>query len=107
ESHRRIFEKMYALTSNSRAIDLVTLKNELQRSDDLESAGGPAYLASLTDGLPRAINIEHYAQIVKEKATLRRLIQISNEIMARSYQSEDSPLEILNDVEKAIFEIAS
>jgi len=107
ESHRRIFEKMYALTASSRAIDLVTLKNELQRSDELESAGGSAYLASLTDGLPRAVNVEHYAQIVKEKATLRRLIQISNEIMARSYQSEESADEILEDVEKAIFEVAS
>ena len=86
ESHRRIFDKMIALTADGTAIDLVTLKNDLQRSDDLESAGGAAYLASLTDGMPRAVNIEHYAQIVKEKATLRRLIQISNEMMARSYQ---------------------
>ncbi len=107
ESHRRIFEKMFALTADGTAIDLVTLKNELQRSDELESAGGAAYLASLTDGLPRAVNIEHYAQIVKEKATLRRLIQISNEIMARSYQSEEAAEEILGDIEKAIFEIAN
>jgi len=107
ESHRRIFGKMTALTVNSRAIDIVTLKNELQRSEELESAGGPAYLASLTDGLPRAVNIEHYARIVKEKATLRRLIQVSNEIMIRSYQSEEPVEEILSTVEKAIFEIAS
>ncbi len=107
ESHRRIFEKMFALTADGTAIDLVTLKNELQRSDELESAGGAAYLASLTDGLPRAVNIEHYAQIVKEKATLRRLIHISNEIMTRSYQSEEAAYEILGDIEKAIFEIAN
>jgi replicative DNA helicase len=106
ESHRRIFEKMSLLTAQSRAVDLVTLKDELQRSDQLESAGGPAYLASLTDGLPRAVNIEHYAHIVREKATLRRLIQISNEIMARSYQSEESAGEILEQVERAIFELA-
>jgi replicative DNA helicase len=107
ESHRKIFEKMHALTSGSRPIDLITLKNELQRTDELERVGGPAYLASLTDGLPRALNIEHYAQIVKEKAVLRRLIQVSNEIIARSYQSEDSPQQILAQVEKAIFEISS
>ncbi len=106
EGHRKIFEKMSLLTSQSRPIDLITLKDELQRSDQLESAGGPAYLASLTDGLPRAVNIEHYAQIVREKATLRRLIQISNEIMARSYQSEESAIEILEQVERAIFELA-
>ncbi len=107
ESHRRIFDKMYTLTAEGTAIDLITLKNELQRSDELESAGGPAYLAALTDGMPRAVNIEHYANIVKEKATLRRLIQISNEIMARSYQSEESAQDILTDIEKSVFEIAS
>ena len=107
ESHRRIFDKMFGLTTDGTAIDLVTLKNELQRTDDLESAGGAAYLASLTDGLPRAVNIDHYAQIVKEKATLRRLIKISNETMARSYQGEEQVEEILGDLEKAIFEVAS
>jgi replicative DNA helicase len=107
ESHRRIFGKMTVLIGNARAIDIITLKDELNRSEELESAGGPAYLASLTDGLPRAVNIEHYAQIVKEKATLRRLIQISNEIMMRSYQSEETAVDILGAVEKAIFELAS
>jgi replicative DNA helicase len=107
ESHRRIFEKMFALTADGTAVDLVTLKNELQRSDELESAGGAAYLASLTDGLPRAVNIEYYAEIVKEKATLRRMIQISSEIMERSYQGEESAQDILGAIEKAIFEIAN
>jgi replicative DNA helicase len=57
--------------------------------------------------LPRAINIEFYAQIVKEKSTLRRLIQISNELMARSYQDEDPAQEILQHAEKAIFDVAN
>lgn len=105
DGHRKIYRQMYALIAASRPIDLITLKNELQRSNELEAAGGPAYLASLTDGLPRAINIEHYAQIVREKATLRRLIQISNDTMIRSYQDEETAEEILELVEKAIFEI--
>lgn len=107
DGHRRVFEKMLALANDSRAVDLITLKDELQRSDDLERVGGAAYLAGLTDGLPRAINIEYYAQIVKEKSTLRRLIQISNEMMARSYQNEDTAQEILLQIEKQIFEVAS
>ena len=106
EGHRKIYEKMSELSTGQHPIDLITLKNELQRSDDLERAGGPAYLASLTDGLPRAINIEHYAQIVKEKATLRRLIQISNELMTRCYGAEESADDILNDVEKSVFELS-
>jgi replicative DNA helicase len=106
ERHRRVFEKMLQLMNNSRPIDIVTLKEELQRANELESVGGAAYLASLTDGLPRAMNIEHYARIVKEKSTLRRLIQVSNETMARSYQDEDSAEEVLQHIEKAIFDIA-
>ena len=107
DSHRRIFEKMAYLTNNARPIDIVTLKDELQRSNELESVGGAAYLAGLTDGLPRAMNIEFYAEIVREKSTLRRLIQISSETMARSYQDEESAQEILQNIEKAIFDIAN
>ena len=106
ESHRRVFEKMIQLMNNSHPIDIVTLKEELQRASELESVGGAAYLASLTDGLPRAMNIEHYARIVKEKSTLRRLIQVSNETMARSYQDEESAEEVLQHIEKSIFDIA-
>jgi replicative DNA helicase len=107
DSHRRIFEKMHLLTNSSRPVDLITLKDELQRANELESVGGAAYLASLTDGLPRAMNVEFYAQIIKEKSTLRRLIQVSNETMARSYQNEEPAEEILQDVEKTIFEISN
>jgi replicative DNA helicase len=107
DSHRKVFEKMLHLMNNSKPIDLVTLKEELQRANELESVGGAAYLASLTDGLPRAINIEYYAQIVKEKSTLRRLIQISSETMARSYQDQEEAEEILQHIEKAIFDVAS
>ncbi len=107
ESHRRIFDRMASLAADASAIDLVTLKNELQRADEIESAGGAAYLASLTDGMPRVVNVEHYALIVKEKATLRRLIQVSNEIMARSYQNDESAQDILFDIERAVFDIAN
>jgi replicative DNA helicase len=106
DSHRRVFEKMLLLMNSSRAIDLVTLKEELQRASELESVGGAAYLAALTDGLPRVLNIEFYAQIIKEKSTLRRLIQVSNETMARSYKDEEPAQEVLQAMEKAIFDIA-
>jgi replicative DNA helicase len=57
DGHRRVFEKMLLLMNSSRPIDLVTLKEELQRASDLESIGGAANLAGLTYGLPRALNI--------------------------------------------------
>jgi len=107
DSHRKVLEKMIHLMNTSRPIDLVTLKDELQRSSELESVGGAAYLSGLTDGLPRAMNIEYYSQIVKEKSTLRRIIQISNEAMTRSYKDEESAEEILHHVEKGVFDIAN
>ncbi|HEX4565289.1 MAG TPA: replicative DNA helicase [Vicinamibacterales bacterium] len=106
DAHRRIFDKMVALSERNDAIDLVTLKEELQRSGELEEVGGPAYIASLADGVPRSANVEHYARIVKEKATLRNLIHSANRILADAYQAEEDADLILDGAEKAIFEIA-
>src|SRR6187455_2041892 len=92
DAHRRIFDKMVALSERNDPIDFVTLREELGRSGELEEVGGPAYIASLADGVPRSANVEHYARIVKEKATLRNVIHAANRI--------------LDGAEKAIFEIA-
>ena len=106
DAHRRIFDKMVVLSERNEAIDLVTLKDELQRSSELEEVGGPAYIASLADGVPRSANVEHYARIVKEKSTLRSLIHSANRIIADAYQAEEDADLILDGAEKAIFEIA-
>jgi replicative DNA helicase len=106
DAHRRIFDKMIALSERNEAIDLVTLKEELGRGGELEEVGGPAYIASLADGVPRSANVEHYARIVKEKATLRNLIHSANRILADAYQAEEDADLILDGAEKAIFEIA-
>src|SRR6266446_4757666 len=66
DAHRRIFERMIALNERHDAIDFITLKEELQRGGDLDAVGGPAYVASLADSVPRATNVEYYAKIVKE-----------------------------------------
>ena len=106
DAHRRIFDKMVSLSERNEAIDLVTLKEELRRSGELEEVGGPAYIASLADGVPRTANVEHYARIVKEKATLRNLIHSANRILADAYHAEEDADLILDGAEKAIFEIA-
>src|SRR5918911_1687828 len=106
DAHRRIFEKMVKLAERSEAIDLVTLKEELGRSGELDEVGGPAYITALVDGVPRSTNIEHYARIIKEKATLRNLIFSANKILAAAYDGgEDADL-ILDQAEHAIFAIA-
>src|ERR1044072_3705696 len=58
DAHRRIFDKMVKLIERGDAIDLVTLKEELGRSGDLEEVGGPAYIAALVDGVARAATVE-------------------------------------------------
>ncbi len=88
ESHREIFRAMLALAEEETSIDLFTVREELRRRDKEEAAGGPAYLASLTDGLPRVLNVGHYARTVREKATSRQLIQLSSEVMSRCYEGE-------------------
>jgi replicative DNA helicase len=106
DAHRRIFEKMILLSERGEAIDFVTLKEELGRTGELDGAGGPAYIASLVDGMPRATNVEHYARIVKEKATLRNLIFSANRILNSAYAAEEEADDILDSAEHAIFSIA-
>jgi replicative DNA helicase len=106
DAHRRIFEKMIALNDRSQAIDFVTLKEELARSGDLDDSGGPAYIASLADGVPRATNVEYYARIVKEKSTLRNLIYAANKILTNAYEADQDSDLILDEAESAIFAVA-
>ncbi len=106
DAHRRIFDKMVKLVERGDAIDLVTLKEELGRSGELDEVGGPAYIAALVDGVPRSTNVEHYARIIKEKATLRNLIFSANKILATAYEAEEEADVILDQAEHAIFAIA-
>jgi len=106
DAHRRIFEKMVGLTDRNQPVDFVTLTDELTRSGELDEVGGPAYVSALTDGVPRSANVEYYARIVKEKSTLRRLIQASNEVLVRAYDAEEDADDLLDEAERTIFSIA-
>src|SRR6187401_3219391 len=106
DAHRRIFDKMVKLAETGEAIDLVTLKEALNRSGDIDEVGGPAYITALVDGVPRSANVEHYARIIKEKATLRNLIFSANKILANAYSAEEEADAILDQAEHAIFAIA-
>lgn len=106
DSHRRIFDKMVALSERLSSIDMVTLSDELRRAGEFEQIGGATYIASLIDGVPRTDNIEHYARIVKKKSMLRKLITASNQIIARAFDEEDDADIIIDQAEQAIFQIA-
>ncbi len=106
DAHRRIFARIIALAERGQAVDFVTLKEELGRAGELDTVGGPAYIASLVDGVPRATNVEHYATIVKEKAVLRNLIAAANTILSDAYEADQDAVEILDRAEHSIFQIA-
>ena len=104
-AHQQIFDKMVSLRERNEVIDLVTLKEELDRAGNLNEVGGPAYIAALVDGVPKSTNVEYYAKIVKEKATLRSLIGSANKILTTAYQAEADASEQLDLAGQAIFQI--
>jgi replicative DNA helicase len=106
DDHRRIFNCMVALNERNAAIDFVTLKEELSRGGELDTVGGPAYVAGLADGVPRATNVEYYARIVKEKSTLRSLIFAANKILTNAYEADQEADVILDEAEGSIFAVA-
>jgi len=106
DSHRRIYQRMLALGEIGRPMDLVTLSEELSRNKELEAVGGVSYITSLTDGLPRASNIEHYIRIVKDKALLRGLIYASNAAIARAMDEAEPAGDILASAETSIYQLS-
>ena len=103
--HQEIFRVICDLARDRKAIDLVTVHEELQRKGSLEGIGGDPYLARLLTSVPSTANVKAYIDIVVEKSVLRKLIAASREI-ARECYSQQSPLqETLSHAEKAIFDI--
>ena len=107
ESNRRIFESMIKLYSDNKAIDMVTLIEELKKTDDLDKVGGSTYITNLTTVVPTAANIKHYASIVKEKSILRNLISAATNIISESYSVHGEVEKILDNAERIIFDISS
>jgi len=105
-SHRVLFQQMESLLESSKAIDLVTLANAVDGVGQLEAIGGRSFISALIDDVPRLTNLEHYARIVQEKSTLRSLIKRSNEIISTCYEQQDQVETVLDNAERAIFEIA-
>jgi replicative DNA helicase len=105
DSHRRIFQRMTELMNEQRAVDIVTLSNELARYKEVEAVGGVAYLASLTEGLPRRPVIEEYIRIVKDKSLLRRLMLICSSAIARAADQGESALDVLGAAEAQLMEV--
>jgi replicative DNA helicase len=106
EAHQRIIERIAALVDKGQPVDLLTLSEEMQKAGLLEEIGGMSYLSTLMDGVPKSLNVEYYAQIIKEKALLRRLILSSAKIISASYEQKDEADDLLNEAQAAIIEVA-
>ena len=108
EAHRITFEKMSAISEKNRAIDLVTLSEELANAGLLEKAGGAAYLSALTDGVPigTMTAMGEYCRIVKEKSTLRRLINASENVIAHCREGTEDSETLIDLAQSQVFEIA-
>lgn len=106
DAHREIFNCMMILFKKSEPIDLITLSDALKKRSALDMIGGITYLTGLSTAPDFTRHISKYAEIVKEKSILRRLIKASSEIMEKSFAGEKEVLELLEEAEKGIFDIS-
>jgi replicative DNA helicase len=106
EAHTKLFICMRELSEKSTPIDIITLSEKLRQKEWMEDVGAEGYLAELAENVVTAGNVQHYAQIVKEKSTLRRLIHASGEITTDCFSSESEAQEILDAAEAKIFAIS-
>ena len=106
DSHRKIFEAILSLFNNNKAVDLITMTDELKRLGILEEIGGVSYLTELANSVPSAANINHYVTIVKEKGTLRSLITNATKIIHSCHEREGNVSELVDEAEKLIFEVS-
>jgi replicative DNA helicase len=106
DAHRRIFLTLEKVLDDGVVIDLITVKDQLMKTGELDEVGGPAYLASLSDGMPRSANIVHYAEIVREKARLRDAIHTANKLLAASYLAENPSREIVAEAAESLLDLS-
>jgi replicative DNA helicase len=105
-AHQKIFAAIIDLFDKGEPVDLVTLANNLKEKSQLDAVGGATYLARLVDAVPLAVNAQHYAKIIADKASLRRLIEKANAIAKRCYDDRGNVDDVIDFAEASVFEIS-
>jgi len=105
-SHQIIFQSMIQLSNRGEAIDLVTLKAEIEKSNALEDIGGISYLSELSQSTPSSASVSYYAKIVDDKSLLRQLIQTANQIVVKSFEQGEEVQAIVDEAERSILEVS-
>lgn len=106
EAHRRIFNAILDLYERGESVDLITLTDRLNQRGELDHVGGAAYLTFLVNQVPTAANVGHHSRIIREKALLRNLIQVSTELVSRGMEEHGRADELLDLAEQQIFGIS-
>lgn len=106
-SHRTIFSAIRELNRKGQPTDLVMVSNYLMQTNQLDAVGGPTYIAEMMDQTPSTVNIKSYAQIVREKSVLRKIISTGSDFVEKAFAQDFADLDsFLNEVESSIFHIA-
>jgi replicative DNA helicase len=106
DNHRLIYLAIVELFDKHEAADLYTITEALKKKGQLDNAGGAYYLAEIANIVPSSANVEYHINIVKEKAIARKLINVCNDVINSSFEQEKDSDQLLDDAEKAIFEIS-
>ena len=105
-ANQLVFQAMMNLNDEEEPVDVVTVQNELDRLNQIEDIGGVSYLAELASAVPTAANTTYYAKIVKNKSTLRRLINAATGIVQRSFEEDEDVDSIIDLSEKEIMDVS-
>jgi replicative DNA helicase len=107
DAHKKIFNVIVSIYTENKPVDLVTTTELLKKRKILDDVGGASFIASLTQAVPTAANISHYARIVHEKYIVRSLISTSTKIVSEAYAEDANTEELLDRAERLIFDITS
>ena len=107
DTHKKIYSAITKLYDDNKAVDLITVVEELKKTNALDEVGGPAYLTNVASSIPTAANISHYIKIVKEKHVLRNLINASTQIATECYNTAHDADTLVDKAEQIIFDIAA
>jgi len=105
-AHQKIFEAALLLYEKDVEIDYLTVSDQLDKMGVLEEVGGAYYITQLTNAIPSAASVEHYARIVLEKSLLRKLIEVCDEVTGEAYDGRDSAVDMIDEAERKIFSLS-
>ncbi|MBL0309306.1 MAG: replicative DNA helicase [Bacteroidetes bacterium] len=106
DAHQRIWRAIRTLFNNQSPIDLLTVTEQLKKNGELDAAGGPFFVAQLTNKIGSAANVEYHARLIAEKYIQRQLISTSTDIIKDAYEDTTDVFELLDKAEKNLFSIA-